>query len=669
MRDERESGEGVAGGTGATPAAPSGGSASPGDAASGSSNPVGSDLGRTVPSRPQPADASAPSGSSTPVDVKLDRTVPSRPRGADATAAPESGGCEIPGYELHELLGKGGMGEVWRATQRSLGRTVAVKLLPPQLASSEDFVARFEKEATALASLSHPHIVQIIDRGAIGAQYYFVMELVAGKNLRALLDERALEPRETFRIGAQVARALEAAHEQRIVHRDLKPENVLLDARGHVKIADFGLAGMHGNDRDVALTATSVAMGTLNYMAPEQRRDAKHVDHRADLYSLGVLLYEMATGDVPVGRFRLPSGKRAGYDGRFDRLVEELLETDVEHRLGSAREVAERLERLVTHASIALLGPGEAAVEAPEGPGAKSGPAPRGAPPAAALLPRRRSGARLLLGGAVVAVLAVAGPALEKLWTSTAAPPPPAGPPAWYEDSYGELFSAVKAEGDEVRLAFDAVDGGEGEELNVHTGHWSLAGGELLATQYGDPTSSDEGSGTVVPRAYVAHRYFSADDFDARVQLQLDELGPDFPPLEEHPQRYAELGFRIKDFQVSVFAIPGAGMRLVWRYFTADGREVVGNSSQELELVGDQTPVPKGRFRVRLTLRKEKNGATRVSAYLNERPFVRKVLEGMSGQVGKVAVGCRNLRCRFDGLVFRGEPRPRPLRRGADLQP
>ncbi|HEX4621888.1 MAG TPA: serine/threonine-protein kinase, partial [Myxococcaceae bacterium] len=167
----------------------------------------------------------------------------------------------LPGYELLEVLGRGGMGEVWRARQLSLGREVALKLLPPKLAKDPEFVARFDKEATALAALNHPHIIQIIDRGKAGEHYYFVMEYVHGRSLREVMNQQPLRPEDALKVVAQVCGAIDYAHEQQIIHRDLKPENILVDSRGHVKVADFGLAGMHGPESGHHLTATAVAMG------------------------------------------------------------------------------------------------------------------------------------------------------------------------------------------------------------------------------------------------------------------------------------------------------------------------------------------------------------------------------------------------------------------------
>src|SRR6185295_3814636 len=263
----------------------------------------------------------------------------------------------IPGFELTEILGRGGMGEVWKARQISLGRTVAIKLLPPKLAQDAEFVARFEKEATALASLSHPNVIQIIDRGVAGDHYYFVMEFVEGRSLREVMQASRLTPADALKIVAQICRAIDYAHEKHIIHRDLKPENILVDARGHVKVADFGLAGFRGHDSEKQhLTATAVAMGTLNYMAPEQRRDAKSVDGRADLYSLGVILYEMLTGELPLGRFKLPSERLAGLDLRVDEIVVKSLEPDPEQRYQRASAIGAALESIIPTSAVGISG-------------------------------------------------------------------------------------------------------------------------------------------------------------------------------------------------------------------------------------------------------------------------------------------------------------------------
>jgi serine/threonine protein kinase len=561
---------------------------------------------------------------------------------------------QVPGYALEELLGRGGMGEVWRARQLSLDRVVAVKLLPERWSRNAEFVARFEKETRALAAISHPNIVQIIDRGGhAGQHYFFAMELVRGVNLREMLGA-PLPPRDALRIASQVARGLDAAHEQRIVHRDLKPENVLVDPRGHVKIADFGLAGMLGGDRTMGLTDTAVAMGTLNYMAPEQRRDAKHVDLRADLYSLGVVLYEMLTAQVPLGRFKLPSQLVPGVDPGVDQVLGQLLEAEPAARPRRALDVAVALEALT---------PG------PEG---RSGEArPRSRPFALDGGAGRRHG-RWWVPLAVLAVLGGLGSALKCHPTAVQVP-------AWYDDLEDELYAEASGDPAHLKVSFEAASADAGEEINAHTGAWSLKGGWLEAYQFGDPVDElahpagpGERSGVpdathLVPRAFLAHRYFSADDVEVAVEVALEPLGPEFPvlPPERTPQ-FGEVAFRIRDLQVSLFAVPASGMRLSWRYFTATGQEHSGDSARDQvdELLEDAVGVPRSPFRLRLRLHRLKNGDVNAEAYVNELRFARKVLPGLAGQVGKIALGCRNLHCRFGHLEVSGHPVPRPAVRG-----
>ena len=585
------------------------------------------------------------------IDVALENTFasskPSQATGFDddePTGAPV--GPRVPGYELVELLGKGGMGEVWRARQTSLGRLVAVKLLPPRFAKDPEFVARFDKEAQALASLSHPGVVQIIDRGQAGDHYFFAMELVPGINLREMMSSGRLAVRDAVRIGIQIARAIDYAHEMKVVHRDLKPENILVDARGHVKIADFGLAGMKGNERDIALTATAVAMGTVNYMAPEQRRDAKNVDHRADLYSLGVLLYEMFTGEVPLGRFKLPSQKVPGLDVRVDEIVGGLLETEPEARPARANLVAEVLEQVL---------PGSGA----PAPASSLTPAPQLSAQSRPLSFVQQPAAGWKAGVFVLGALLVLGLGL-KVWPQSK-DPAPAAPPAWYRDSDDdEMFSSISQQGEAFSLGFEPV-GEEGEDLNLHSGLWRVEDGMLTAVQYGGPLQHE----VLVPRAYLAKRYFSADRLDVSVDVEIDPLPPEFPPVDVlATQHFAELAFRINDLQVSVFAIPGTDMRIGWRYFRKDGREEDGNSADDLkELHGDPVPVPKGKFRLRLKLTALKNGDVNAEAFMNSTRVTRHVLPGLGGQVGKIALGCRNHVCKFDNLTVDGQVGVRPTPR------
>jgi len=253
----------------------------------------------------------------------------------------------LPQFEILELLGRGGMGAVYKAKQRSLDRVVALKILPAEADADPAFAERFQREARALAQLGHPHIVGIYDFGQAGKFAYFVMEYIDGVNLRQLQRAGRLSPREALAIVPQICAALQFAHDRGIVHRDIKPENILVDAQGRVKIADFGLAKLMlpeagGTD----LTQTRQAMGTPQYMAPEQIEKPASVDHRADIYSLGVVFYEMLTGELPLGRFAPPS-RKVQVDVRLDEIVLKALEKEPELRYQQAGEVKTQVETFV----------------------------------------------------------------------------------------------------------------------------------------------------------------------------------------------------------------------------------------------------------------------------------------------------------------------------------
>ncbi|WP_171450067.1 serine/threonine-protein kinase, partial [Corallococcus carmarthensis] len=265
----------------------------------------------------------------------------------------------VSGYRLEKLVGAGGMGEVHKATQLSLGRTVAVKLLNPELAKDPSFIARFQKEAAALATLSHPHVVAIVDKGKTDTTYYLVMEFVDGPSLRELMRSPSMDTPTLLRRMLEICRAIEYAHGRGVIHRDLKPENILLDqqAGGIAKVSDFGLASFLDDATAAsrfALTSTHVSMGTISYMAPEQRVDAKSADARADIFSLGVILYETFTGEVPLGTFDPPSRKRSGLDPRVDAIVMRCLKPDPDDRYPSVTALIADLEPLVPGSLLSM---------------------------------------------------------------------------------------------------------------------------------------------------------------------------------------------------------------------------------------------------------------------------------------------------------------------------
>ena len=273
----------------------------------------------------------------------------------------------FPQLEILELLGKGGMGAVYKARQPGLDRLVAVKILPPEISRDPAFAERFQREARALARLSHPHIVAVYDFGMTsvgwppsavpnddanangrGRPFYIVMEFVDGANLRQAIQTKTLTSAEALAIVPQICEALQFAHDEGIVHRDIKPENILIDKRGRVKIADFGLAKLLGQDAsDHSLTATHQVMGTLRYMAPEQMQGSREVDHRADIYSLGVVFYELLTGELPMGRFAPPS-KKVQVDVRLDEIVLRALEQEPEQRYQHASQVRDDVEKVTS---------------------------------------------------------------------------------------------------------------------------------------------------------------------------------------------------------------------------------------------------------------------------------------------------------------------------------
>jgi serine/threonine protein kinase len=258
---------------------------------------------------------------------------------------PDDLGAFFPGLEILEMIGRGGMGIVYKARQRDLDRVVALKILPAAPDSDPAFAERFTREARALAKLSHPHIVAIHDFGQRDGLYFFLMEYVDGANLRQAMGAGQMSPEAAMAIVPQICDALQYAHDQGIVHRDIKPENVLVEKGGRVKIADFGLAKILANPNDITLTQAGAVMGTTHYMAPEQVERPESVDRRADIFSLGVVFYQMLTGELPIGRFAPPS-RTVKLDVRIDEVVLRALENKPELRFPQAGDVKSEVEHI-----------------------------------------------------------------------------------------------------------------------------------------------------------------------------------------------------------------------------------------------------------------------------------------------------------------------------------
>jgi tRNA A-37 threonylcarbamoyl transferase component Bud32/capsular polysaccharide biosynthesis protein len=261
----------------------------------------------------------------------------------------------FPQFEILELIGQGGMGAVYKVRQKDLDRIVALKILPPAIGQSPEFSERFTREARALAKLNHPGIVTIHEFGQRNGLFFILMEFVDGVNLAQLMKTGRVSPREALAIVPQVCDALQYAHDQGIVHRDIKPENLLLDRQGRVKVADFGIAKVVAAVRDPMAGGNAPApenqtlagniIGTPQYMAPEQISHPCDVDHRADIYALGVVFYQMLTGELPGKDLQTPS-RKVTIDVRLDEMVLRALEEKPERRYQTALEFRTALDGL-----------------------------------------------------------------------------------------------------------------------------------------------------------------------------------------------------------------------------------------------------------------------------------------------------------------------------------
>lgn len=269
-------------------------------------------------------------------------------------------GRVIGDYRLLKLLGKGGMGVVYKARQLSLDRSVAVKLLPDTLAEDQVFVRRFFREGKTLAKLDHPNIVGVLHVGKDDETHYLVMDYIRGKTLRQLMKkEGRFEVDRALDIARQVAVALAEAHKNGIIHRDIKPANIMIDREGRVKVMDFGLAKAIGGVT-TEVTASGVLVGSPRYMSPEQWR-GEPLSPQTDIYSLGILLYEMLTGEAPFAadaahvimlkalewQCPAPSWKNAAVTSAIDKIISDMVAKEPRMRYVSSEVLAGELRGLL----------------------------------------------------------------------------------------------------------------------------------------------------------------------------------------------------------------------------------------------------------------------------------------------------------------------------------
>lgn len=252
-------------------------------------------------------------------------------------------------YEVDMLLGRGGMGAVYKGRHKTLDRVVAIKILPPEVDGRDrSYAERFKNEARAMARLSHPNIVTVYDFGETSeGLLFFVMEFIEGLDAQRMLKEQGkLHSDHVKNIIAQVFDALDYAHGKMIIHRDIKPANIMVGYDGRVKVADFGLAKI-SQGSDVFQTEGNALLGTLHYMAPESLILGETVDHRADIYALGVMLYQMLTGKLPQGMFEMPSKKVPGVDPKFDEIIKLALREERNDRYQSVAKMRTDLEEIM----------------------------------------------------------------------------------------------------------------------------------------------------------------------------------------------------------------------------------------------------------------------------------------------------------------------------------
>ncbi|HEY7475190.1 MAG TPA: protein kinase [Vicinamibacterales bacterium] len=421
-------------------------------------------------------------------------------------------GTRVGAYDILAPLGAGGMGEVYRARDGRLDRDVAIKVLPGSVAGDPERRARFEREAKAVAALSHPNILAIHDFGVHEGASFAVMELLQGETLRERLASGAIPVRKATDIAIQIARGLGAAHDKNLIHRDLKPENLFLLADGQVKILDFGLAraaagpdsGSGAAETVAAMTDPGTVMGTVGYMAPEQVR-GQTVDARADLFALGAVLYEMVSGERAFRRETAAdtmtavlkedppelTGARADISPALDRIIRHCLEKNPSERFQTARDVAFALGSLS----------GSGASLTSTGMSAASGPAP--VVTAAPEAPRRRGGILIMVTVAVAAAAAAVG--IDRMMR----PAPPATLRYQQKTFAAQTIVNARFMADGQSIVYSAADSGNLPQL------YEVRAGVLEPRTFGPPRShllsiSSKGELAILTDAHaILHRLYS----------------------------------------------------------------------------------------------------------------------------------------------------------------
>ena len=248
---------------------------------------------------------------------------------------------QLDGYSKLLKIGEGGMAYVYRGIQESLQRPVAIKLLINDLSRDEEARHRFDRESYIIARLTHPNIIHVIDRGITADEMpYFVMEYVEGLDLGTASKINDISHTNKLDIIIQLLKALSYAHQNNVIHRDIKPENILIDGSGNVKILDFGIAQFYEEKHESTNQTTSgTVMGTYNYMSPEQRESSENVTERSDLYSVGVVMYELFTEKIPTGVFPDPFRLNSEIDPALNKLILDCLNQDPELRPKSAEQL------------------------------------------------------------------------------------------------------------------------------------------------------------------------------------------------------------------------------------------------------------------------------------------------------------------------------------------